>query len=196
MAYRETSESPLIDNFIYLFHTDEWLLLPEYPDSVQDKVGSTFSTTNALSRTAPVFSYSYSGPREVQVQLHLHRDILDGVNIDASNFILEVDEDYVDALIRKLQAIALPVYNAANKAVVPPMIAVRFGEEIFIKGVVNGGVSIEYQKPILDNHKYANVVLNFNVYEIEPYDAKSVSLEGSFRGITQTFRNGLWKENS
>lgn len=196
MASREMSESPLIDNFIYLFHTDEWLLLPEYPDSIQDKMGSTFSTTNALSRTAPVFSYSYSGPREVQVQLHLHRDILDGVNIDASNFILDVGEDYVDALIRKLQAIALPVYNVANKAVVPPIVAIRFGTEIFIKGVVNGGVSIEYQKPILDNHKYANVVLNFTVYEIEPYDAQSVGLEGSFRGITQTFRNGLWKENN
>lgn len=184
--------SPLITNFIYLYHTDEWLLLPEYPDSIQDKMQSTFSAQNALSRTAPVFSYSNSGPRDVQVQLHLHRDILDGINIEGSNFNLEEGEDFVDALIRKLQAIALPAYQVSNKAVVPPMIAVKFGNEIFIKGVVNGGVSIEYQKPILDNDKYANVVLNFTVYEIEPYDARSVGIEGSFRGITQTFKDGIW----
>ena len=189
------NDSPLIDNYIYLHHTDEWLLLPEYPDSVQDKMGSTFAQTNALSRTAPVFSYSNSGPREVQIQLHLHRDILDGLNIDASNLILEPDDDYVDTLIKKLQAIALPVYNVANKAVVPPMISIKLGEEIFVKGVVTGGVSIEYQKPILDNNKYANVTLNFNVYEIEPYDAESVGREGSFRGITQTFKNGIWRTN-
>ena len=187
--------APLITNFIYLYHTDEWLLLPEYPDSIQDKMGSTFQMQNALSRTAPVFSYSNSGPREVQVQLHLHRDILDGVNIDGSNFELDEDEDYVDALVRKLQAIALPAYKVSNKAVVPPMVAIKFGNEIFIKGVVNGGVSIEYQKPILDNDKYANVVLNFNVYEIEPYDAESVGIEGSFRGITQTFKDGIWGGN-
>ena len=141
-----------------------------------------------MSRTAPVFSYSNSGPRDVQVQLHLHRDILDGINVDGSNFELEEGEDFVDALIRKLQAIALPAYRVSNKAVVPPMIAVKFGNEIFIKGVVNGGVSIEYQKPILDNDKYANVTLNFTVYEVEPYDAESVGIEGSFRGITQTFK--------
>ncbi len=187
--------APLITNFIYLYHTDEWLLLPEYPDSIQDKMGSTFQSQNALSRTAPVFSYANSGPREVQVQLHLHRDILDGVNIDGSNFELDEDEDYVDALVRKLQAIALPAYKVSNKAVVPPMVAIKFGNEIFIKGVVNGGVSIEYQKPILDNDKYANVVLNFNVFEIEPYDAESVGIEGSFRGITQTFKNGIWGGN-
>ena len=189
------ANSPTITNVIYLYHTDEWLLLPEWPDSVMDKMGSSFASTNALSRTAPVFTYSNSGPREVQVQLHLHRDILDGVNIDGSNFELDEDEDYVDALVRKLQAIALPAYKVSNKAVVPPMVAIKFGNEIFIKGVVNGGVSIEYQKPILDNDKYANVVLNFNVFEIEPYDAESVGIEGSFRGITQTFKNGIWGGN-
>lgn len=187
------SGSPLITNFIYLYHTDEWLLLPEYPDSIQDKMMSTFAQQNALSRTAPVFSYSNSGPRDVQVQLHLHRDVLDGINMEGSNFELEEDEDYVDALIRKLQAIALPAYQVSNKAVVPPMVAVKFGNDIFIKGIVNGGVSIEYQKPILDNDKYANVTLNFSVYEIEPYDAESVGIEGSFRGITQTFKDGIWE---
>ena len=180
--------SPTIKNVIYLYHTDEWLLLPEWPDSIMDKMGSTFASTNALSRTAPVFTYSHSGPREVQVQLHLHRDMVRDLNINYAKWGLDEGEDFVEALIRKLQAIALPKYNASSRAVVPPMIAVKFGKDIFIKGVVNSGVSIEYQKPILDDDRYAQVVLNFSVYEVEPYDAVSVAKEGSFRGITRAFR--------
>ena len=180
--------SPTITNVIYLYHTDEWLLLPEWPDSIMDKMGSTFASTNALSRTAPVFTYSHSGPREVQVQLHLHRDMVRDLNINYAKWGLDEGEDFVEALIRKLQAIALPKYNASSRAVVPPMIAVKFGKDIFIKGVVNSGVSIEYQKPILDDDRYAQVVLNFSVYEVEPYDAVSVAKEGSFRGITRAFR--------
>ena len=180
--------SPTVTNVLYLYHTDEWLLLPEYPDSIMDKMGSTFAQTNALSRTAPVFTYSYSGPREVQVQLHLHRDMIQDLNVDFAKWGLEDGEDFVESLIRKLQAIALPKYNTADKSLVPPMIAIKFGKDIFIKGIVNSGVSIEYQKPILDDDRYSQVNLNFTVYEIQPYDAVSVSREGSFRGITRAFK--------
>ena len=187
MPNTKNPTSPTITNVIYLYHTDEWLLLPEYPDSIMDKMNSSFAQTNALARTAPVFTYSNSGPREVQVQLHLHRDLVNDLNIDFAKWGLDEGEDFVEALIRKLQAIALPKYEASTKSVVPPMIAVKFGKDIFIKGVVVGGVSIEYQKPIMDDERYAQVVLNFTVYEVEPYDAVSVSKEGSFRGITRTF---------
>ena len=193
MAY--SSSAPLVDNYIYLYHTDEWVLLPEYPDTVQDSMQSQFAQTNALSRTAPVFSYSYSGPRTVQFQIHVHRDMLDGVNVDASNLKVDLSsgEDLLDALIKRIQAVALPKYSAASKEVVPPMVAVRLGNEIFVKGVVIGGVSVTYQKPILENGKYAQATLAFSVYETEPYDAESVSQLGSFRGITKTFKDGIWR---
>jgi len=184
----------LIDNYIYLYHTDTWLLLPEYPDSVSDKMMSTFGQQNALSRTAPIFSYSNSGPRTVQINLHLHRDMLEDVNIDTSNLKLDVDEDYVDALIRNLQAIALPSYREAEKMVNPPLIAVKLGNEIFVKGVVIGGVSILYEKPIMIGDRYAQCTLNFEVYEVDPFDAESVSQLGSFRGITKQFKNGIYKD--
>jgi hypothetical protein len=108
-------------------------------------------------------------------------------NIKASNMRVAVEdgEDYVDTIIKRIQAIALPRFDASKKAVVPPMVAVRFGNEIFIKGIVNGGVSIEFMKPILDNDKYSHITLNFNVYETTPFDADSVSQLGSFRGITR-----------
>lgn len=183
----------LIDNYIYLFHTDEYILIPTYPDSIQDSMRSSFSETNALSRSAPVFSYSNSGPRRVQVSLNLHRDMMEAINYNSSNMIIEdLDDDYVDTLIKKLQSIVLPKYTATSKSVIPPMIAVRFGNEIFIKGVVNDTISVTYEKPILENNKYAQVSISFFVSEIDPYDAESVQEQGSFRGLTRTFKNGVY----
>lgn len=195
MAYSSTAYAPIVDNYIYLFHTDEWVLLPQYPEQVNDTMSSRFSQTNALSRTAPVFSYSYSGPRQVQISLSLHRDMLNEVNVDASN--MKVDRssgmDLTETLIKRLQAIALPRYDASNKEVVPPMVAVRLGNEVFVKGVVDGSVSVTYQKPIMDDGRYAQVQVSFTVSEVEPFDAESVSQLGSFRGITKTFKNGIWR---
>lgn len=189
---KDIASSPLYDvfpNFIYLYHTEEAYILPEYPDSVSDKMQSTFQATNALSRTAPVFTYSNSGPRSVQIQLHLHRDMLNEVNGVNGTIILEDGEEPIDALIRDIQSIALPVYRVANKQVVPPMVAVRLGNSIFVKGVVQGGVSIEWQKPILDDDRYAQCTLSFEVLEVEPFDATSVAQLGSFRGVTSTFKD-------
>lgn len=183
----------LIDNYIYLFHTDEFVLIPTYPDTIQDSMRSSFSETNALSRSAPVFSYSNSGPRRVQISLNLHRDMMEAINYNSSNMIIEdLDDDYVDTLIKKLQSIVLPKYTATSKSVIPPMIAVRFGNEIFIKGVVNDTISVTYEKPILENNKYAQVSISFSVSEIDPYDAESVQEQGSFRGLTRTFKNGVY----
>lgn len=194
MAVSKTRTLP--NNYIYLYHIDKWLVLPEYPDSISDKLDSTFSQQNALSRTAPVFTYSNSGPRTVQVNLHLHRDMMDDVNYDTSNLRVDIDEDYVDALVRNLQAIALPSYSEASKLVNPPMVAVKFGEEIFIKGVVVGGVSITYEKPIIVGDRYAQVNLSFSVCETDPFDAESVSKMGSFRGITSQFKDGIYKSTT
>ena len=111
------------------------------------------------------------------------------VNVDVSQFEMEIDEDYVDALVRKLQAVALPTYNVAKMQVTPPMVALRLGDTIFVKGVVIGGVSIEYQKPIMDDDRYAQCTLSFEIYETEQFDAQSVSQLGSFRGITSMFKD-------
>ena len=181
----------LIANYIYLYHTDEFLIIPTYPDSISDNMQSTFQPTNALSRSAPIFSFSNSGPRTVQVTLQLHRDMLDGVNLNISNMKIEnLTDDYVDTLIKKLQSIALPRYLAESKTVVPPMVAIRFGDEIFIKGIVNNGINVTYTKPIIivngKESKYAQVAITFSVSEVDPYDADSVSRLGGFRGLTRT----------
>lgn len=184
------------DNYIYLFHlpsdtTGEgtYIYLPQWPEQISDSIGSSFGETNALSRSAPVFSYKNSGPRTMQISIELHRDMMDEANKHISNLPLEDREDYVDGIIKALQAVALPNYHSASKEVEPPMVAVRFGNEIFIKGVVNSGVTIEYKKPLLTNNKYACVNITFTVSEVDPMDAVSISKVGSFRNISKSFRS-------
>jgi len=67
---------------------------------------TSFKETNALSRSAPVFTYSNSGPRTIQVTLSLHRDMMNDYKPDNSS-----NADVVDELINYLQSAALPLYN-------------------------------------------------------------------------------------
>ena len=46
----------------------------------------------------------------------------------------------------------------------------------------------------MDNEKYAQVTFNFEVSEVDPYDAESIGMQGSFRGITSRFKNGIYKD--
>ena len=64
------------------------------------------------------------------------------------------------------------------------MVAVRFGNSVFIKGVVSSGIQVTYKKPIMVGDKYAQVTVGFTVKEFDPYDAESVVKLGSFRGVT------------
>lgn len=183
-------------NYIYIFHlpsdqTGEgtYLYLPQWPEEIQDKITSSFQSQNALSRPAPIQVYQNSGPREMQFSITLHRDMMDEANAGVvQNLVLPDTDDYVDYFIKTIQSIALPNYHSANQEVEPPMVAVRFGDEVFIKGVVNGGISVTYKKPLLSNNKYALVTIGFSVTEVDPMDAVSISKVGSFRNISKTFR--------
>ncbi len=195
MASIEYAKLP--ECYIYISHLGddgEYLILPNYPDTINDNMSSTFNQTNALSRSAPVWTYSNSGPRSVQVSFRIHRDLMDDINIGASNITLADGEDYTDTLINKLQSIALPKYNLSNKAVEPPLVAIRLGQDIFIKGIVNGGIAVTYNKPVLSNNKYAVVDIAFTVYEVDPYDATTVAKNGGFRGLTRTMKRGFGLE--
>lgn len=192
-----------IPNYIYFYHLDEYCILPLYPDQITDNMASTFQQTNSLSRSAPVFTFSNSGPRSVRIDLDLHRDLINDLNKNNPGLIKKnvkslKTEDYMDVLLNYLQAAALPKYSSYNtstsKSVIPPMVAIRFGNDIFIKGVVDSGVSVTYKKPIMSNNKYATMSVSFSVYEVDPFDAKIVSEEGSFRGITSTFKSGIFAE--
>ena len=189
----------LPDNYIYISHLGDdgrYFIIPNYPDSIQDSMSSSFSQTTALSRSAPVWTYNNSGPRSVQFTFNLRRDMFDEVNWGKSNVKVELGDDYVDTLIKALMSIALPKYNLKNKFVEPPLVAIRIANEVFIKGVVNNGVTVTYSKPLIQHTdgstaKYANVNIAITVSEVDPYDATTVFKNGSFRGITRGLKAGM-----
>ena len=96
-------------------------------------MGSHFTDSSALGRTAPVYTFSNSGPRVVQVSLTFHRELMNDMNTGISNTQLYDGEDYVDNLIRALRSIAVPKYNLKNKYIEPPIVALRLANELFIK---------------------------------------------------------------
>lgn len=181
--------------YIFLHHvknikgTDGALiLLPSYADGINDSISVNFAQSNPLSRSAPIYSYTSSGPRIIQVHFDLHRDMMWQLNYQQSNLpINNVDgDDYVDIMAREIQAAALPTYSVTEKMVNPPLVSLRLGNDIFIKGVVNGGVGVTYGYPILVNKKYASVKIDFTIVEVTPFGADDVIRMGSFRGISTT----------
>lgn len=196
----EVKNRILPDCYIYISHLDgiapQYWRLPQYPDDVTDQMQSTFSDQNALGRSAPVYTFSNSGPRVVQFSLEFHRDMIDEANVGYSNVTLKDNEDYSDKLISALQAIALPKYNLNNKTIEPPLVAIRLGRQVFIKGVVTSGINVTYKKPILTNEKYAVIGLSFTVSEVDPYDASTVYTNGSFRGLVSSMRKGMGMEDA
>lgn len=190
----------MIDNYIYLYHLKQFIVIPGFADSVTDQESVSFGQTSILSRSAPIFSYQNSGPRTIQVQFNLHRDMMTEINYKKSNLNLEIGDDYVDTIIKLLKSMALPEYGVAEKMVNPPIVALRMGQDIFIKGVINGGVSVTYKYPIIRDPinpdlsgKYSNVDLSFNIAEVDPYTASDVAQLGSFRGLNKTLERNLWK---
>ena len=191
----------LPDCYLYISHLDEgyqYWMLPGYPDKVTDHMNSQFQENSALGRSAPVYTFSHSGPRSIQINLSFHRDMFEDINEHlhpASSYKNPDDrpdaDDLADNFIHAIQAIAVPKYNLSNKAIEPPLIAIRLGREVFIKGIVSGGVTVTYGKPILSNEKYAIVDISFTVSEVDPYDASTIFKNGSFRGLTATMRTGM-----
>lgn len=197
----------LPDCYLYISHLDEkyqYWRLPGYPDGVTDDMSSNFGSASALGRSAPVYAFSNSGPRSVSISLEFHRDMFEELNpmaeFDAPNLsskYLSTDKRFVNGddaaenFIHALQAISVPKYTLTNKAIEPPLVAIRLGREIFIKGIVNGSVSVTYNKPILSNEKYAIIGIKFTVTEVDPYDATTIFKNGSFRGMVATLRSGM-----
>ena len=193
--YQSLKPFAMIDNYIYVYHTDTLIALPLYPESIQDSMEINYAATTPLLRSAPIYSYQSSGPRSIQLELPLHRDMTNQINMDASTLKIPdiEEEDYVDVMINQLQAAALPRYVASEKMVNPPLVAVRFGNDLFCKGVIQGGVTVTKSGPILRTDNYALVTVAFNMHEVDPYDADTVAQLGSFRGLTPTLERRIYK---
>lgn len=166
-----------ITNYIYLYHVNKLIWLPNWPDNLMDSSTANFQSSSPLGRSAPIWSYSNSGPRSISFQFELHREMLDQVN----GFEPGSSANIVDELVKQVQAAVLPTYASSSKMIDPPLVACRVGNDIFIKGIINGAVSVAYSGPILYNDKYALVNVGFTITEVDPYDAETVQNVGSFR---------------
>lgn len=189
--YNDLLSRILPDCYIYISHLDEgvqYWQLPGYPDEVTDHMSSNFRENTALGRSAPIYTFSNSGPRSIQISLNFHRDMFEEM---PTNVVPRDGEDKAESFIHAIQAIAVPRYNLSNKAIEPPLVAVRLGREVFIKGVVTSGIDVTFGKPILVNEKYATVRISFTVSEVDPYDSTTIFQNGSFRGLTATLRQGM-----
>lgn len=183
----------LDESYIYISHLDSGLRfwrLPTVPETVTDTMQTQFSPNTALGRSAPVYTFSNAGPRTVQININLHRDLMDDVNMGWSSEKLGFGEDYVDNLLRALQAIAVPKYNLSNKAIEPPLIGVRLCNSLYIKGVLSSAIGVTYGLPILENGKYATATLSISISEVDPYDSTTVFSNGSFRGEVSLLKSG------
>ena len=146
-------------------------------------MGVNFGSTTILGRTAPIYTYSNSGPRSVSFSFRLHREMMNDIDITGNNLDISPDTDVVDELVNHIQAAALPKYTADLKAINPPIIAIRLGNNLYVKGIVIGNVSVKYSGPILNDNKYAIIDISFTVDEINPYDADAIKTIGSSRGV-------------
>lgn len=178
----------LIENYIFFQHVGDngkYCILPQFPEELTDSTAASFNSTTILGRSAPIYTYTGSGPRTVAFTFTLHRDMMNDINVTNNSFGISEEDDVLEELIKTIEAAALPKYTNVTKAVNPPIIAVRIGEEIYIKGVVSGSVQKTFSGPIIDN-KYAVCRIQFTVSEIDPYDSESVKTIGGFRGIDST----------
>ena len=186
----------MIDNYIYMYHTGTLLALPTYADSITDVMSVNFVSSTPLARSSPIYSQANSGPRQLSFTFNLHRDMMQAINYGVSNLDTTINDDYVDYLINSLQACAVPEYSSTDKMVDPPMVAVRLGNDIFIKGVVLGNVSVTYELPILTTGKYASAKVSFVVAEVDPYSADTIQIAGSFRGLSTSLERNVYKNPS
>lgn len=192
-TYWMQNPSNLIENYIYLYHLNQYIILPDYPEAISDVQSPRWSSSQPLLRTAPIQSYGGNDARKLSCQILWHRDMMNDINATnysgiPSSIDFSSDEDYVDRAIKQLLAAQLPVYNSAKMQVQPPIVAMRLGDEIYIKGVLTG-CGIQYMKPILRNNKYAQIQVSIEIVETEPYDAEMVLELGSFRCNTMANRN-------
>lgn len=172
----------LVQNYIYFHHLETGCIIPQFPESVSDSMSAKFNNTEILGRSAPIVTYSGSGPRQVSIALKLHRDMLADVNLTNVTFLGEAidPEEAINILIRTMEAAVLPKYVDATKAINPPVISVRIGRDIYIKGVCSR-VQHEWNGPIRDD-RYLQCDISFDVQEYNAYDAKLAKTLGKYRG--------------
>lgn len=198
-----------INAYIYIYHLGLEFNLPTLPESITDTLSIDFQKQAILARSAPLVTLVGAGPRTTQVNITLHRQsfALENPQIDSitkKGYVMMPDvvtgqqkkvlaTDAADLLINAISALSLPKYLDTAKAIVPPSLLIRYGNETVIRGVPDS-ITKTSSGVWLKNGKLALVSLSFNVTEVEPYSAQYVAQNGSMRGLSTTLsRSSVWQ---
>lgn len=201
--------APSLSAYIYIYHMGLEFNLPVVPDNIIDQVPASFHQEPVLARSAPQITFSSAGPRSQQVVIRLHRHLfaIENPHIDpktntymvkmptpTGGEIIEVPAiDAADLLIKALLTLSLPKYTDSTKAIVPPSLLIRFGNESAIRGIPENVQKVA-SGVWLKNGKLSDISLSFNVKETEPFSAEYVAQAGTLRSISTTLQRGsVWQ---
>ncbi len=126
------------------------LNMPCYPKSLSDSVSSNYSTDTLFTATEPYAVYNNAGPRRVNVSFQLHREMRGYDN-----------DSYIDTIVNTIQAACYPI----NDGTMGVEVKLSVGSHFYIRGIINGGVSITPSGPIIDG-KYNVIDISFEITEI------------------------------
>lgn len=197
--------------YIYIYHLGLRFDLPVLPDQITDTLSIHFEEVQVLGRSAPHITFGSAGPRSVNANIKLHRQLfaLENAEINEQtkkgyvmmpNPVTGVREkvladDAADLLINALLSLSVPKYLDGAKAIVPPSLLLRYGNEMCIRGVPEG-VTKTSSGPWLKNGKQAEVTIAFNIKEVEPSSAQHTAQYGMMRGLSTTLeRSSIWMQS-
>jgi len=126
------------------------LKLPCYPKSISDSTNANYTSDSLFTSTEPYVVYNNSGPRNVSVSFQFHRE-MQGLDHDPE----------IDNIVNTIQAACYPI----NDGSMGVETILEVGKEIYIRGVITGGVSVSYSGPIIDG-KYNVIDLSFTIQEV------------------------------
>lgn len=156
--------------------------LPVSPTSLTESASANFVSTSILGRNAPVYTYTYSGPRQVSINMVIHREMTGNSafttygNSSRVDYYYKRQFDSLDILMDSLRAVV--VSSKTYEGTTPPKITLCLDNQIKITGVVSS-VNTQYSLPII-NGKYQVATIAFTVNELDPYDAIDVIMSGGY----------------
>lgn len=145
---------PWGDVMFYSSLSDSSVDIPAYPESVKDPRTATYTTMpDLLYQYEPWYLYTSSGPREVSVDFHLHRQMWTGDETDGK----------ANDMIRFIQASTYAKYNGS--LVNNDLCTLYIKGLPYIRGIVTG-VEVEWTGPIGQDGFYLEFNLSITFVEV------------------------------
>lgn len=163
------------NNYIHNHSTGATYYLP-YPDTLNDSMAVSYTPVTILSRSAPVYVWTNSGPRTVSVEFNLHRDM----DNDSVIIGLTKRQFTVNKFLDEIQSLSLPSYSNSG-VITAPQISMRIGSKCFITGVLTSAPQVNYNKPLNKDGEYQQATVSLAISEVGAYDADIVRSVGNYR---------------